>query len=221
MYPLAVVALPLITAPSALAAQFPVVVGVGGFTFNPPSITAQAGDTVLFQFFSGNHSLARSTFAQPCVERVPVFESGFISISGSGGRSTWSFTVDSDEPIWFFCRQTVPENHCERGMVFAINAPPEQSFEAFRAAAMGIGPASGTSPWPEATTPPAESAATSPPAANPSATSPSATSVEPVQGSSSATSEAAPAASSSDAAVPVKRGAGLLVGAGLAACLLL
>ncbi|KAJ8474831.1 hypothetical protein ONZ45_g15818 [Pleurotus djamor] len=213
------------TALSALAAQLPVVVGEGGFTFNPPSITAQVGDTILFRFVAGNHSLARSTFAQPCVARVPLFESGFFSVSG-GGSATWIFTVDDEDPIWLFCRQTVDVNHCERGMVFAINAPPGQSFEAFKAAAMGIAPAAGTSPGAEAMTPPAEPSATNPPAANPlaaspSATSPSATSVDPAQGSSSATNEAAPAASSSDAAVPVKRGAGLLVGAGLAACLLL
>ena len=45
--------------------------------------------------------------------------------------------VTSTEPVWVFCRQT---NHCQQGMVFAIN--PGNQFSAFQAAAKNTTPSS-------------------------------------------------------------------------------
>src|ERR1700709_2118195 len=42
------------------------------------------------------------------------------------------FTVQDANPIWVYCKQG---NHCQQGMVFAIN--PGTQFAAFQAAAMG------------------------------------------------------------------------------------
>jgi hypothetical protein len=49
-------------------------------------------------------------------------------------------TVNHTNPMWFYCQQQNPAPHCQKGMVFAINPPPEHdphSFAAFKALAMG------------------------------------------------------------------------------------
>lgn len=60
------------------------------------------------------------------------------------------FTVKDTNPVWVYCRQA---NHCQQGMVFAIN--PGAKFAAFQAAAMGqtANTTSAPSPPPTATTP--------------------------------------------------------------------
>jgi len=53
----------------------------------PNNITAEAGETVNFHFFPGNHSFAQSSFYALCVpiitNQTPVFI-GFINPSGTG-----------------------------------------------------------------------------------------------------------------------------------------
>lgn len=51
-------------------------------------------------------------------------------------------------PVWVYCRQA---DHCQRGMVFAVN--PEDKFDIFKSTAMGQ-PASSSSSLPSATIPP-------------------------------------------------------------------
>lgn len=46
------------------------------------------------------------------------------------------FTVVDGNPVWVYCRQG---NHCQQGMVFAVN--PGDKFGAFKAAAAAGGPA--------------------------------------------------------------------------------
>ncbi|KAJ6459572.1 Cupredoxin [Mycena sanguinolenta] len=109
----------------------------GTLTYDPPFITAAAGDTVKFTFNPKNHTVTQSSFAAPCVPLAGGATSGFHFESNvTALLDTWEFTVaDSTTPSWFFCEQT---GHCGQGMVFAINAPADpdpHSFSAFQALA--------------------------------------------------------------------------------------
>jgi len=138
---------------SASAADILVLVGAAGsLTFSPSNITAQAGDTVSFQFQAKNHSVTQSTFTNPCqIQTTPAqgIDSGFQFVSNTSTTlPQWSFTVDNTSaPLWFFCAQTNPVSHCEAGMVFSINANPDsaKSFAVYQQAAMGNPPAAAAS----------------------------------------------------------------------------
>ncbi|KAG6910293.1 hypothetical protein DXG01_011690 [Tephrocybe rancida] len=134
----------LAAAAVAFAADLTVLVGDGGLAFNPPSLTAQAGDNVIFEFRAKNHSVTQSTFANPCTYMTtpaPGVDSGFQAVKATAAPfPQWSITIqNASAPLWFFCAQTVPANpalsHCNSGMVFAINPTAEKSFESYQAAA--------------------------------------------------------------------------------------
>jgi len=128
------------------AANIQVLVGDGGnLAFTPSSVTAQSGDVVSFEFRAKNHSVTQSTFANPCsIMTTPNtgVDSGFQPVpAGSTSFASWSFTVDDPStPLWFFCAQTAPANHCKAGMVFAVNAPPDKTFDAYQANAKASNP---------------------------------------------------------------------------------
>ena len=60
----------------------PIDVGNGGLIFSPNATTANVGDTLSFTFYPQNHSVAQSTFAQPCqpANDAAIF-SGFYPIA--------------------------------------------------------------------------------------------------------------------------------------------
>jgi len=107
-------------------------------TYMPSSINASVGDIVLFTFESGNHTVTQSSFAAPCanISTPAPIDSGFQPIAATSDTvMLYNFTVtNASAPMWFYCRQT---GHCEKGMVFAINAPATgaKTFTAFQAAA--------------------------------------------------------------------------------------
>ncbi|KAF7345793.1 hypothetical protein MVEN_01600000 [Mycena venus] len=108
-------------------------------TFSPSNITAKVGDTIAFQFQSKNHSITQSSFASPCV-KSGVVDSGFQFVTpGQAQLPQYSFNVTDLNPLWFFCAQTNPANHCNAGMVFSVNAneTSPKTFAAFQALAMG------------------------------------------------------------------------------------
>jgi len=127
------------------AANVTVTVGdQGSLAFNPTSATLQAGDTINFEFRGKNHSVTQSTFANPCtLQTTPAagIDSGFMPVAaGATSFPTWSITIqNASAPLWFFCAQTNPANHCHAGMVFAVNPTAEKSFDAFQAAAKAAG----------------------------------------------------------------------------------
>jgi len=129
---------------SASAADILVLVGAGGLlAFSPPNVTAAVGDTIAFQFQGKNHSVTQSTFANPCqIQTTPAqgIDSGFQPVDNTSATlPQWSFTVNNaSTPLWFFCAQTNPAVHCQKGMVFSVNANPNsaKSFAVFQAAAM-------------------------------------------------------------------------------------
>ncbi|KAF9014064.1 hypothetical protein BDQ17DRAFT_439563 [Cyathus striatus] len=121
------------------AADILISVGDGGLAFNPTSVTANVGDSLQFQFVSGNHSVAQSTFPAPCTLSPGGIVSGFMNVTqGQASVPQWSVLVnDTSTPLWFYCQQTTPKNHCQSGMVFAVNPTANKTFAAFQQAAMG------------------------------------------------------------------------------------
>ncbi len=107
---------------SASSSVHTVQVGNGGLNFSPNNFSANVGDTVEFQFFGPEHSVAQSTFASPCQPaNSSSFFSGPISTTGTGPNSeVFTLTINSTAPIWIYC--AVP-SHCESGMAAVINPP--------------------------------------------------------------------------------------------------
>lgn len=135
----------------ASAADLLVLVGDGGLTFKPTSVTAAVGDNVIFEFRAKNHTVTQSSFAQPCnflqTPNGPGVDSGYQPVAaGATSFPQWSITIDNaTAPLWFYCAQKNPASHCQAGMVFAINPTAEKSFDAFLANAKASGSASGSS----------------------------------------------------------------------------
>ncbi|TVY42004.1 putative GPI-anchored cupredoxin [Lachnellula subtilissima] len=109
-------------AAAASAATIKVAVGQNGLTYTPNDITANAGDSVEFDFFPKNHTVSQSSFADPCHPLAGGFFSGFVPTNASTLGSTFTIVVKDTKPVWIYCSQTVG-NHCQAGMVAAINAP--------------------------------------------------------------------------------------------------
>jgi plastocyanin len=111
----------------------------GTLTFTPSSVTANNGDVVAFQFVAGNHTVTQSSFTDPCTMlTTPTLgiDSGFQPVSANATMvPQYSFSVtNASSPLWFYCRQA---RHCEAGMVFAVNPTADNTFDAFKARAMG------------------------------------------------------------------------------------
>jgi len=124
--------------PNLGSEQGPWVVSVGSdsgaLVFSPSTITANAGDEVQFVFYGRNHSLADSSFDDPCVPTNKIF-SGFMP--AKDGNPTWTINVKTADPIWLFCSQG---DHCEAGMVAVINPPQSgpQTLSAYAAKAAKV-----------------------------------------------------------------------------------
>jgi len=132
----------LAATPLALAAEILVTVGgTGIIAYTPNQVTANVGDTVVFEFHQKNHTVTQSTLASPCSPLANGFDSGFVPVpANQTSQFTRAvFTVQDTNPVWAYCRQ---EGHCEQGMVFAIN--PGTEFAAFQSAATGAASTTGT-----------------------------------------------------------------------------
>ncbi|KAI1156707.1 hypothetical protein F4825DRAFT_214820 [Nemania diffusa] len=135
------------------AANIEVTVGKDSkLEFNPSSITAQIGDTITYKFFSKNHAVAQSTFADPCHIQANGIFSGFTPNTSpdTAAATDFTITINDTKPLWFYCPQT-NGNHCQSGMVHAINAPATgNTFDAYKAKALQAStpstPAAGTLP---------------------------------------------------------------------------
>ncbi|KAK3935940.1 hypothetical protein QBC46DRAFT_396249 [Diplogelasinospora grovesii] len=129
--------LPLL-ASIAEATNYVVTVGKDSqLKFVPETLNAVVGDTVTYQFFAKNHSVTQSSFADPCHPLAGGFFSGFnpSASTDTASPTTWTITVNDTKPIWVYCGQTTG-NHCQSGMVHAINAPTSgNTIDAFKASA--------------------------------------------------------------------------------------
>ncbi|KAI0368461.1 hypothetical protein BV20DRAFT_464708 [Pilatotrama ljubarskyi] len=129
----------------ALAQDSPITIHVGSLNgkqalaFDPPSVTAKNGTVVTFVFdgMPGNHTVAQSSFQNPCEPVQGGFDSGYIFVPNNtdftGPFPTFNLTIDNDsKPIWFYCAQTKPVPHCLNAMVGSINAPASgNTFSSF------------------------------------------------------------------------------------------
>jgi plastocyanin len=141
-----ILAVAALAAPLASAAIIDVFVGgVGKLAFTPEQVTANPGDSIRFTFGAKNHTVTQSTFANPCQQitdanGVPSgFFSGYMPVAATQTTDLPQFwiPVKDTKPIWAFCSQA---NHCQQGMVFAVNAPADpdpKSFNNWKAIATG------------------------------------------------------------------------------------
>jgi plastocyanin len=121
----------------AAGKEIKVVVGGAGakLTFDPPRISANPQDVVIFEFQQKNHSIVQSTFDAPCSPKDSGFKTDFFAVDdGATTFPTWRLTVNDTTPVWVYCRQKSPKSHCGAGMVFAINSADDtqKSFTAFQ-----------------------------------------------------------------------------------------
>jgi len=145
------------TTTTAAGTTHTVTVGANGaLEFSPSQFAAAVGDVVLFEFMAKNHTATQSTFAAPCEKEqfttsTVGFDSGFMPVAANtSGFPTFSITVNDTTPIWVYCRQTNPVDHCGSGMVLGINSNETtgstKTFADFKALAMQInGTSNGTS----------------------------------------------------------------------------
>jgi plastocyanin len=123
---------------SSSSATHLIQVGVDGLlAYGPNQLNAAVGDVLRFEFLKLNHTVTRSTFAQPCTPLVGAgaFDTGFTHFNPNNETSSaffQEFTVDTAAPSWFYCRQIIansPATHCSKGMVLGVN--PGDKFDAF------------------------------------------------------------------------------------------
>ncbi|KAF2461383.1 hypothetical protein BDY21DRAFT_278496 [Lineolata rhizophorae] len=107
--------------------------------YNPESITASIGDVVHFVFMQANHTVTQSTFDQPCKAMEGGMDSGFMPNPDGAEGVTWDMPVESEDPLWFYCKQRMGV-HCGKGMVFSINAATagDKTFQDFKQLAIQI-----------------------------------------------------------------------------------
>ncbi|KAG9012067.1 hypothetical protein FRB93_002210 [Tulasnella sp. JGI-2019a] len=108
--------------------------GSAGLVYTPPFVNAAINDTVHFTFNAKNHTVTQSSFDAPCSPLLGGVNTGLFP--------TFDILVQNTEPFWIHCEQT---GHCPMGMVFAINPPATgNTFDAFKAKALALAPASST-----------------------------------------------------------------------------
>ncbi|KAJ4289410.1 hypothetical protein N0V88_006890 [Collariella sp. IMI 366227] len=114
----------------------------GKLGFNPSDIVEPKGTIVNFVFNPKNHSVVESSFDKPCQPLTDGFSSGHIPVASSPSNVNFEYTIEDNAPAWFYCGQP-NGNHCQSGMVGAINAPAKgNTLEAFIAKAKSATPPS-------------------------------------------------------------------------------
>ncbi|KAF5355186.1 hypothetical protein D9756_005475 [Leucocoprinus leucothites] len=100
--------------------------------FDPPTVTAEQGDVVYFNFTQGNHTVTQSLFAAPCIpahdfnETINGFNSGLRDAGNYSAITNLQIPIeDSTTTIWYF-----DWNTCNVGGVGAINVN-ESSYETY------------------------------------------------------------------------------------------
>lgn len=104
-----------------------VVAGKGGNKFDPDNIVAEIGDVVEWHFLPRNHSVAQSSFFEPCKpledtkgEQVGFFADFNFATNEGQSDHVFQIVVEDKKPIWFYCPQLQGE-HCKVGMVGVVN----------------------------------------------------------------------------------------------------
>ncbi|KAF8658414.1 hypothetical protein AX16_001966 [Volvariella volvacea WC 439] len=126
---------------SSLALAFEWLVGVGkdettgqkGIGFDPSVINPAAGDTIVFEFRSGAHSVLQSTFERPCSYN-DGYNSGVFAVDESLPVDAPSLPmsrvrVNDTNPLWFFDHAG---GLCQQGAVLAVNPTDTQTPAQFK-----------------------------------------------------------------------------------------
>ncbi|CBF76721.1 hypothetical protein AN4815.2 [Aspergillus nidulans FGSC A4] len=107
----------------------------------PRSLNASVGDLIVFEFYPRNHSVVQADWKAPCMPADGnYFFSGikndFNEVNGQvvGRLPTWNWTVDREEPTFFYC--TGADSCIRNGMVGVINPNITQTWESQRKAAL-------------------------------------------------------------------------------------
>ncbi|KXJ85888.1 Cupredoxin, partial [Microdochium bolleyi] len=120
---------------STLAAAKTITIQVGpSLSYSPESTTAAVGDTIDFVFKGRTHDVVQGAFDRPCqAVNQGGFYSGFFQDASSSAPKTFRVTVNSTDPIWYYCSAT---QHCQGGMVGVINPPASgNTIAAYKSAA--------------------------------------------------------------------------------------
>ncbi|KAF5008886.1 hypothetical protein FDECE_4860 [Fusarium decemcellulare] len=97
--------------------------GLGGLRFDPDNVVAEVGDIVEWHFLPANHTVAESSFGEPCEPLADGtgFFAGFNFATMEGqAPDVFQIVVEDKKPIWYYCAQQ-KGNHCQNGMVGVIN----------------------------------------------------------------------------------------------------
>ncbi|GFP54457.1 hypothetical protein ACSS6W_002257 [Trichoderma asperelloides] len=125
----------LALASHASAETIKIDVGENGLTFTPDSVTAKVHDILEFHFHPINHSVVMGDFANPCQPaKTGGFFSGFQPVSSGEADQVFQVTVNSTDPIFFYCSQNT-FSHCISGMSGVVNANSSQTLDAYQKAA--------------------------------------------------------------------------------------
>ncbi|RDW95364.1 hypothetical protein BP5796_01127 [Coleophoma crateriformis] len=115
-------------------------VGEDGLVFTPNTLTAAVGSMVQFEFYPPSHSVAQSSFENPCapLNSSAFFSGGFTTTGNGPNATTFTITINDTSPIWFYCGFPT---HCETGMAGVINPPSNtsQTLAMYQAAAAAVG----------------------------------------------------------------------------------
>ncbi|KAK6533787.1 hypothetical protein TWF694_002716 [Orbilia ellipsospora] len=109
--------------------------------FTPEIVYQDVGQEVRFQFYPQNHSVAQSSFENPCTplggeSSSAGFFSGFNAVAKiDDSIPTFTINISSSDPIYFYCAQG---RHCQSGMVGVINPPSSDTINSFKAAASKV-----------------------------------------------------------------------------------
>lgn len=110
-------------------------VGANGLAFTPDSVTAKVNDILEFHFHPINHSVVLGDFANPCQPaKSGAFFSGFMPVSSGEANEVFQVTVNSTDPMFFYCSQNVL-SHCISGMSGVVNPNSTQTLDAYQKAA--------------------------------------------------------------------------------------
>ena len=97
-----------------------------GFTFTPNALSVAVGTVVEFNFYPGNHSVARSAYKFPCIpyeNTGPNLVGFFSDFQDTNVYSTdgpkYRILVNNTEPIFYYC--SAPSSCIGHGMIGVIN----------------------------------------------------------------------------------------------------
>ncbi|KAK8197851.1 uncharacterized protein BKA78DRAFT_377468 [Phyllosticta capitalensis] len=106
--------------------------------FDPDSLLADVGDYVAFQFYPGNHSVARSAFGYPCIPiGLTSNKSGFWSgwkPFVAGDLPEYVFRINRVEPLWYY---DAAPGYCQKYSMVGVINPTNTNQLAFQSSLAG------------------------------------------------------------------------------------